>query len=65
MDRYEEIARCIVETDRELAVQLVAMLHHMAQLDLRDDPGVGRARDLQTSLRGALADPAPERPHPL
>lgn len=65
MDRYDEIGRCIVETDRELGIQLVAMLHQLAVLDLRVDPGIGRARDLQTSLRPALADLLPESRHPL
>ena len=62
VDRYDEIARCVVETDRELAAQLIAMLHHMARLDYRVDPGVGRARDLQASLREALANLTADRP---
>ena len=48
-----------------LAVQFVAMLHQMARLDVRLDPGVSRARDLQTSLRAALAKLALAQPQPL
>jgi hypothetical protein len=59
MRRYDEIARAVVATDPELAIDLIAMLHNMAALDSRLAPSVDRARELQAALRYALGESQP------
>jgi hypothetical protein len=58
MRGYEELARAVVATDRELAIDLIAVLHNLAGLDTRLAASIERARELQSALREALAEPA-------